>query len=207
MSGRPAGPGLVRQATGVAVGMGMTAAFGAAGSAAVAGAGKLGRRLGRLGQMTPWEKLEAQSKTAAAVHGAPQPGFDPVPGGGGSGGPARGGGVGGDGGGVAAGERSASADVAGVGERAAVAAMNDGQGGGVESPRRRGRPQTRDSAAQPDTTSGPTTLTESDVPAVPSIVETRFSGPVPLPEPPPEDEPPPDDDAYPPPPTTVNVDT
>ena len=30
--------------------------------------------------MTPWEQLEAASNTAAAVHGAPQHGFDPVPG-------------------------------------------------------------------------------------------------------------------------------
>ena len=84
LSGRPAGPGLVRQATGVAVGMGMTAAFGAAGSAAVAGARGLRRRSGSRGELTPWEQLEAESRNAAAVHGAPQPGFDPVPGGAGT---------------------------------------------------------------------------------------------------------------------------
>ncbi|MDT5413124.1 MAG: hypothetical protein QOG14_5344, partial [Mycobacterium sp.] len=154
MSGRPAGPGLVRQASSVAVGMGMTAAFGAAGSAAVAGARGLRRRSGSRGELTPWEKLEAQSNTAAAVHGAPQPGFDPVQGGGqAASAQSRGGGAGAGGGVAAAGERSASADVAGLGEQAAVAAMSDGQGDRVESPRRRGRPQTRDSAAQPDTTS------------------------------------------------------
>jgi hypothetical protein len=52
LSGRPAGPGLLRQATGVAVGMGMTAAIGAAGSAALAGARGL-RRSGSRGEMTP----------------------------------------------------------------------------------------------------------------------------------------------------------
>jgi hypothetical protein len=198
MSGRPAGPGLVRQATGVAVGMGMTAALGAAGSAAVAGAGKLGRRLGRLGQMTPWEKLEAQSKTAAAVHGAPQPGFDPVPAGGDSGVSARGGGAGTDGGVAAAGKGVGSARSVDLGEAAAVAAVSYGGGSGVESSRRRGRPPAQPRATQPDSTSVPSTRTEIDVPAVPPMVETDGLEPIPPPEPPHDDEPPPDDDADPP---------
>jgi hypothetical protein len=198
MSGRPSGPGLVRQATGVAVGMGMTAALGAAGSAAVAGAGKLGRRLGRLGQMTPWEKLEAQSKTAAAVHGAPQPGFDPVPAGGDSGVSARGGGAGTDGGVAAAGKGVGSARSVDLGEAAAVAAVSYGGGSGVESSRRRGRPPAQPRATQPDSTSVPSTRTEIDVPAVPPMVETDGLEPIPPPEPPHDDEPPPDDDADPP---------
>ena len=40
----------------------------------------LARRSGSRGEMTPWERLDAETNDAAAVHGAPQPGFDPVPG-------------------------------------------------------------------------------------------------------------------------------
>jgi hypothetical protein len=201
LSGRPGGGGLLRQAAGVAVGMGVSAAVGGAGTAALAGARGMRHRSGSRGELTPWEKLEAESNTAAAVHGAPQRGFDPVPGGEASGGPTRGGGVdahsgndgpsGGDGSGTAAGERSAGASVAGSDEIAAVAAMSDGRGSGVESPRRRERPPARRPAAQPDSTSGPSAPTEIDVPAVPPMVETGYRGPVPLPD----DEPPPDDDA------------
>jgi hypothetical protein len=194
LSGRPGGGGLFRQATGVAVGMGMTAAFGAAGSAAMAGARKMGRRSGSGSELTPWEQLEAASNTAAAVHGAPQRGFDPVPAGEASGGPPRGGGAGGEGSGAVAREPSASADVAGLGEPVAVAVMSDGGGSVVESPRRRGRPPARGPAAQPDTTSVASTPTEIDVPAVPPMTESDDPEPIPPPEhePPPYDDEPPD---------------
>jgi hypothetical protein len=207
MSGRPAGGGLLRQAAGVAVGMGVTAAVGGAGTAAVAGARGLRRRSGSRGELTPWEQLEAQSKTPAAVHGTPQPGFDPVPGGGDSGGRTRGGGAGAEGGVTAVVEGSASASPVDLGESATVAAMSDGRSGGVKPSRRRGRPPAQPPTAQPDTTSGPSTRTDIDVPAVPPMTETGYGGPVPLAERPPEDEPPPDHDANPPPPTTVNRDT
>jgi hypothetical protein len=209
LSGRSIGGGLIRQATGVAIGMGMTAAFGAAGTAAVAGARKLGRRSGSAGELTPWEQLEAASNTAAAVHGAPQPGFDPAPGSGGaSGGLPRAGG-GGAGGGVGAeGEGPASADAAGLGEPAAVAAMSDGRGGGVDSRPRRGRPPARPPATQqPDGPADVAPPGDIDAPGLPAMAEAGYRGPVPLPEPPPEDEPPlPDDDGSAPSPTTVDPD-
>ena len=79
LSAERPGPGLFRQASSVAVGMGMHAAIGGAGGAAVAGAKGLGSRLGRGGGTTPWDQLDAQSADARQVHGGPQPGFEPVP--------------------------------------------------------------------------------------------------------------------------------
>ena len=208
LSGRPPGGGLFRQATGVAVGMGMTAAFGAAGSAAVAGARKLGRRSGSRGELTPWEQLEAASNTAAAVHGAPQPGFDPVPGSGDASGVETGTSDGGAGGGVGAtGEGSAGAGAAGLGEPVAVVAMSDGRGGGVDSRHRRGRPPPRRSATQhQDAPEEVSPVGAVDAPAVPAMADTGYRGEVPLSEPPPEDEPPPPEDGFAPPPTTVDPD-
>ena len=81
VSGRSGGGGLWRQAAGVAVGMGMTAALGGAGSAAAQGIRGLRRRSDSQGEPAPWERMDAQ---AAAAHGIPQPGFDPVPGVGGA---------------------------------------------------------------------------------------------------------------------------
>ncbi len=77
ISGRRSGGGLWRQASSVAVGMGMTAALGGAGSAAAQGIRGLRRRPGSRGEIAPWERMDAK---AAVVHGVPQPGFDPVPG-------------------------------------------------------------------------------------------------------------------------------
>ena len=193
LSGRPPGTGLLRQATGVAVGMGMTAAFGAAGAAAAQGVRGLRRSSGSHTEMTPWERLESEANNARSVHGAPQSGFDPVPGDA----PREG---------ALADGRSAEASVddrggawapvataqhpAGVRpareeDAPAVAAMIDGPASGVESGRSRARPE-----PQPDL----------PAPAVPAILETGFSGPVPLPDPPvPDDE-------HPPPPTTVDPD-
>jgi hypothetical protein len=73
--GRPGG-GLWRQASSVAVGMGMTAAFGGAGTAAAQGLRGLRRRSGSRDEMAPWERIEAP---AAVVNGIPHAGFDPVP--------------------------------------------------------------------------------------------------------------------------------
>ena len=161
LSGRPPGTGLFRQATGVAVGMGMTAAFGAAGTAALAGARKL-RRSDSDRELTPWERLDAEANTAAAVHGAPQPGFEPIPGSGGG------------------------AGAAVLGEQVAVAAMGDGRGGSVESQHRRERPPTR----PPDTQPSDMAPGDIDAPAVPPLAETGHRGRLPVPEdeaPPPED--------------------
>jgi hypothetical protein len=193
LSGRPPGPGLLRQATSVAMGMGMTAAVGAGGAAALLGAQGLGRRLRLWGQATPWERMEAESKNAAAVHGAPQPGFEPVPGGGdGSWGQARATSVGSGNGGGGAGEPVATADLVELGQPVTLPATGDGRGGGVDSRRRRGRPPTRP----------PGPPAELEAPAVPPILETDYRGPVPLPEPPPDA-----DGDEPPPPTTVDLDT
>lgn len=73
------GPGLFRQAGSVAIGMGMHAAIGGAGGAALAGAKGLGSRLRHRGDTTPWDQLDAQAADARQVHGGPQPGFEPVP--------------------------------------------------------------------------------------------------------------------------------
>jgi hypothetical protein len=192
LSGHRSGGGLLRQAAGVAVGVGVSAALGGAGTAAVASARGLRRRSGSRGELTPWEQLEAQSKSAPAVHGAPQPGFEPVPGGGDSGGQTRGGGAGA---GVAAVvDGVASAHLGDLGESTTVAAMSHGRGDGVESSRRRGRPPAQRPAAQPDATSGPSAPTEIDVPAVPPMSETHDPESIPLPEhePPPYDDEPPD---------------
>ena len=79
VSGRSGGRGLWRQAAGVAVGMGMTAALGGAGTAAAQGIRGLRRRSDSQGEPAPWERMDAQAASTAAVHGAPQFGFDPVP--------------------------------------------------------------------------------------------------------------------------------
>jgi hypothetical protein len=75
VSGR-AGGGLWRQASSVAVGMGMTAAFGGAGTAAAQGIRGLRRRLSVGAEEPPRESLGGE---AAVVRGAAQGGFDPVP--------------------------------------------------------------------------------------------------------------------------------
>ena len=76
LSGHPRGGGLVGRATDVAVGMGIQAGLGGAGSAAAKG---LRGRLGRARGATPWEQLDRVADNAARVHGSPAPGVDPVP--------------------------------------------------------------------------------------------------------------------------------
>jgi hypothetical protein len=76
LSGHPRGGGLVGRATEVAVGMGIQAGLGGAGSAAAKG---LRGRLGRARGATPWEQLDRVADNAARVHGSPAPGVDPVP--------------------------------------------------------------------------------------------------------------------------------
>ena len=65
VSGRRGGGGLLRQASSVAVGMGMTAALGGAGSAAAQGIRGLRRRSGLQGESTPWERMDAERKHCA----------------------------------------------------------------------------------------------------------------------------------------------
>nr|WP_233151355.1 hypothetical protein [Mycobacterium lehmannii] len=82
LSAERRGPGLFRQAGGVAMGMGMHAAIGGAGGAAVAGARGFGSRLRNRGETTPWDQLDSAANNARQVHGQPQRGFEPVPSGG-----------------------------------------------------------------------------------------------------------------------------
>ena len=76
LAGRARGSGLLGRATDVAVGMGVRAAAGGAGSAVLAGARGLRAGFGR-GQPTPWEQIDAAAATE--VLGAPRAGFEPVP--------------------------------------------------------------------------------------------------------------------------------
>ena len=76
LSGHPRGRGLVGKATEVAVGMGIQAGLGSAGSAAASG---LRGRLGRARGAAPWEQLDRVADHAPQVHGDPAPGVDPVP--------------------------------------------------------------------------------------------------------------------------------
>jgi hypothetical protein len=202
----------LRQATGVAVGMGMTAACGAAGTAALAGARGLRSRWGSRGEMTPWERLDAETSDAAAVHGAPQPGFDAVPGGaatataGASAGrrPAERA-VGGEAAGSGAG-----AEGAGLGAPAAVAAILDGRAGGVESNPGRGRAATQGrTRAGQDREPGDEVpqVAEIDAPEVPAMLETGYGAPLPIPEPPPLDDEPTPDGEHAAPPTSFDPDT
>jgi hypothetical protein len=64
----------------VAVGMGMQAAIGGVGGAAVGGAKALRARAGQQSR-SPWEQLEDGAAAGVGVLGAPRPGFVPVPGG------------------------------------------------------------------------------------------------------------------------------
>ena len=70
---------MVGRAAEVAVGMGIHAGLGGAGSAAANGLrGGLGRLGGARGA-APWDQLDRVADNAARVHGSPSPGVDPVP--------------------------------------------------------------------------------------------------------------------------------
>ncbi|WP_431241045.1 hypothetical protein ACQ86B_28505 (plasmid) [Mycolicibacterium aichiense] len=110
LDGGHPGRGLLGRASDVALGLGMHAALGGAGTAALGGTHGLRGLLGR--GKAPWEKLDekATSQDAQQILGPAQDGFDPVPGDAGSGGADRegptgsvaapGGDLGGGGGGV-----------------------------------------------------------------------------------------------------------
>ncbi|MDG4667940.1 hypothetical protein [Mycobacterium sp. 236(2023)] len=202
LAGRPAGRGVFSQAASVAVGMGLHAAVGGAGAAAAAGGKSLLRRGRGAGENAPWDNTEP-----SAVHGAPQPGFDPigsipavsvpaVPAPGVSAAPPQGGG----GRAAASGDRPATPDgVPAIGER------RDGGEGPVDSVSRRGHSQQRAPRLDPPPSRAP-----GDLPVeVPPMIESHHD--VPLPEPPPDDESvPPDPNQWnevPPRPTTVEPNT
>jgi hypothetical protein len=196
LSGRPPGRGLITRGADVAVGMGMHAAFGTAGSAAVKGAAGVWRRWRTRGEQTPWEQLDAGADNARQVHGDPQSGFNPVP-------------QGGDGDeGAASAGAPGGALLAGPGGGASGAA-SDGADAPTRSRRGRGRPAPQvahdgDSGAPSGGHGGPAGGAAADAPSVPSVIDSLASGhrtdvPIPPPgEPPPDDEPaPPPDDAGP----------
>ncbi|WP_236950550.1 hypothetical protein [Mycobacterium sp. MS1601] len=228
LSAERPGPGLFRQAGSVALGMGMHAAIGGVGGAAAAGAKGLGSRLHNRGN-TPWEQMEADATSnARQIHGAPQPGFDPVPSDGSTGSPGAGGSSGGaaeqpTAGGIDPGGAAHPAP-AGGGEPALSAPPPTG--GGIQGMlsgfdnARAAAPATRHSAPAPSG-SPPATFelpgeapgglggTATSLPAMADLPEARYLDEVPPPPEPPHDDeefPPPDDEPGPSagPPTTVN---
>lgn len=215
LGGQPGGRGLFGRATNVAVGMGLQAAIGGAGAAALGGARGIGAGRGGRGEMTPWERLDAEAADATTVHGGPQRGFDPVPE---PNGGARGAGIGGerkagggealagiDGFGGAPGERAAANGDEPAGEVAPVTApatstpTSSRPTGRAPHGRRAGMRSAGGSASEPSTGADPFPApgfadVAGEAAVVPPIVDSHYSGPAPPPpEPPPEDfEPPPD---------------
>jgi hypothetical protein len=119
VSGRPRGGGLLGRGMDVAVGMGLRAATGGVGSAALAGANRLSGRPAGGRAPAPWEQLDQADDDAARVHGSPQLGVDPVPNTPGQAGPGAGrsGGVSDSGTASATTESAVSTAVGGVGRR------------------------------------------------------------------------------------------
>jgi hypothetical protein len=79
LEGRHPGRGVLGRATDVALGMGLHAAAGGGGRAALTAGGKMAGWLRNHGK-TPWEQLDEQASDAPEkVLGAPQEGFAPVP--------------------------------------------------------------------------------------------------------------------------------
>ena len=233
LSGQPRGRGLFGRGADVALGLGMHAAVGGAGSAALAGAKGLGSRLG--GGRTPWEKLDKAADNAADVHGGPQPGVDPVPNAPDpsadtpSGGPdsgaaptsvagdaphGRGAGAGAASGSGQAGPASAQlTDSVGVSGVAPIIDQVIGSSaGGRRQPAPRG-PSRQAVQADPETAlrppeSGPLSVSEVGEPAqVAPITDSGVGAGEPLPpEPPPEDAPPAPEDGGPAPSQPTSVD-
>jgi hypothetical protein len=81
VSGGRSGRGLWRQASSVAVGMGMSAALGSAGTVAAQGLRGLRRKSSAQPGEAPSERIDTE---AVAIHGLPHTGFDPVPAAGGA---------------------------------------------------------------------------------------------------------------------------
>ena len=185
MSGRPSGGGLWRRAGSVALGMGMTAALGGAGSAAAQGIRGLRRRSDSRGETpTPWERMDAE---AAVVHGSPQPGFDVAPALEGIADMRAGRSevqgrrvVGENDRGIATADPSATTGQAMPSTPPAVAPMIDAHGGGVESARSGERP-----AAQRIRGAEPLALTsgEEPPPTVPAMADADHPCDIRQPEP------------------------
>jgi hypothetical protein len=142
---------------------------------------------------------------ASAVHGAPQPGLEPVPGGGES----VGAGVGGRAApGVVAGDRGSRSESRGrppttaAGTAEMAVSVDDVRREGL-SPRPESDSRGRRRSGGPRAGGGESTgfsgwrassgAGSEAAPAVPPIVETAYTGPLPLPPEPLDDEPPPDE--------------
>ncbi|MCC9184373.1 hypothetical protein [Mycolicibacterium mageritense] len=79
LTGESRGRGMIGRAGDVALGMGMHAAFGAAGGVTSKGAKGLWNRARHRGQ-TAWDQLDSDAeKSPQEIHGPPEKGFDPVP--------------------------------------------------------------------------------------------------------------------------------
>jgi hypothetical protein len=206
----PGQRGMLGRASEVALGMGLQAAVGGTGSAVAQRArGMLGSRRG--GAPPPWETAERATDDAGGVHGAPQPGFDPVPGGGGGGevtgqqGLERSASVGD--GGAAARPGSAPVGVAPVGEFDGAGATARARGSERTPPR--GASASRAEAPDPGIGEparlSATAAADPSPPSVPPIAESDYRGATPLPPEPSDDEPPPEHPGSPErPPTTVD---
>jgi hypothetical protein len=196
LSGRPGGRSPLRRAREVAIGMGLQAAIGGAGSAVAGGVRAVGARRGDRAEPTPWERLESATVDARRVHGAPQRGFDPittvadVP------------------------QTAPAAGEDGVAPSAAVDPRPREPGRGRAAGRRGARTVSSvGDSGRSGRHPGEGDLVVSDgvpdrPPTVPPVTDpgvTGYGGAVPLPEePPPDDDPPPPDDDGWHPPTTVD---
>jgi hypothetical protein len=199
--GRARQRGMLGRVADVAIGMGVSHAVGGAGAAAMRGARGLRGRAAGAGEPPPWERAGGGVGDAAAVHGAPQPGFDPVPGGG----ALFAGDVGERGSSVMAGEPG---DGEGRASRPRAARVVEMTVGVDDVEREKLSPQARHGSGDwpssvgdwpdggggsggVDDGQGSAGVGDATTPEVPPIVD---GGPIPLPPEPPDDEPPPDED-------------
>jgi hypothetical protein len=194
--------GMLGRAADVAIEMGVSHAVGGAGAAALRGARGLRSGRSSSSEPAPWERVGGLGD-AAAVHGAPQHGFDPVPGGGG--GAVFGAGVGESGSpGAATDERGCGGE--GRGRQSAVVGTAEMTVGGDRVRHEGFSPRTSGNSGDPRRSAADgfegggvpgagrdAGADDAAAPEVPPIVETDYGGPVPLPPEPLDDEPPPDD--------------
>jgi hypothetical protein len=201
LSGHRPGGGVLARATGVAVGMGITATVGAAGSATVKGAKGLAR-LGRGTDPPPWERLDA---AASGMHGQPQPGFNPIPDGGDGGGtggggvPVGGGGGPGSPGAPTGGATTVVSDLPGPSQ--------PGRAAGKSTRARRRAGAQSDTGGEPGGLAGSSGGVAPSVPPMTEWVESAYDSDVLIPHESPDDETaPPSQEGGPAPPAPTTVD-
>jgi hypothetical protein len=192
LSGSPSGRGTLGRAGEVALGMGLQAAVGGAGSAASKGMrGLLGAGRGA-GERAPWEDAPGAPDEAHRVHGAPHPGFDPVPGGAAPHADARAT-LGPPAGGLDRDMANAAAPSAGT----PVGPAGDGAAGTARAAGAARRPSLSAGATgSPEGSSTPPdgegAATGPGAPSIPPIIQPDHRTELPLPPEPPEQEPPPE---------------